>query len=185
MRRSSRRLATVGIAIAVVTACSGKDPYNPGDPIGAFHVTGALMTTSCGATPNPWEFDVKLRHDATTLYWVQGGAPIQGTVDATAHATLTSQTTSTLRDADAQKRIAACVVTRTDSLDLALDVGGVAATSTNIAEATAFTATLRYHFEPSSDSYCADQVTASGGDFDALPCEVAYTLGGKRTGDLK
>jgi hypothetical protein len=165
-------------ALVLAASCTGKDPYNPGQGIGMFHVSAQLVSTTCGTTPNPWEFDVKLRHDAQTLYWVQGGAPVQGTLDASAHATLTSANSSTLREANEQKKLASCVVTRSDSLEILLD-------KTDPSAADALTGTLGYAFVPASGSDCSDQTTATGGDFDALPCEVHYTLSAKRTGDVK
>lgn len=175
--------AAAAASPAALGACTGKDPYNPGDGIGTFHVSASLVTSTCGTAPNPWEFDVKLRHDGTTLYWVQGGGPVQGHVDATSHAVLTASASQTLRDADAQSKTPACVVTRQDSLEVALDTGHAAAA--DIAKADTFTGTLVYAFQPTSDSDCSDQLVASGGGFDQLPCQVSYTLGGTRTGDAK
>jgi len=164
--------------IALVASCTGKDPYNPGQGIGTFHVSGQLVSTTCGSTPNPWEFDVKLRHDAETLFWVQGGQPVSGTLDANSHTTMKSTNSATLREANDAKKIPSCVVTRTDSLDVALD-------NKDPAAATAVTGTLAYRFDPSNAADCEDQTSAMGGDFDALPCEVHYTISAKRTGDLK
>ena len=75
------RSPAVLLALLALPACSGKDPYNPGTPLGTFHVTANLTQSSCGPVPDPWEFDVRLSHEGTTLFWVQGGAPISGIVD--------------------------------------------------------------------------------------------------------
>ncbi|HEY8077656.1 MAG TPA: hypothetical protein VIF62_26200 [Labilithrix sp.] len=165
-------------AALALGSCSGKDPYNPGQGIGTFHVTSTLVSSSCGTVPNPWEFDVKLRHDAQTVYWVQGGAPVQGKLDAHSNTSMTSSTSTTLRDANAQTHVAACVVTRTDSVAFALD-------TTDPSAATALSGTLGYRFDPDQGSDCADQTLDSGGDFAALPCDVSYTITAKKTGDLK
>ncbi len=101
--RRSRDLYALPVVLAVAllasAGCSGKDPYRPGESIGVFHVTAKLLGTSCGVTPDPWEFDVRLRHDLTTLYWVQGDAPISALLDATAKAKLASSTTLSARAA--------------------------------------------------------------------------------------
>jgi hypothetical protein len=166
---------------ALVPACTGKDPYNPGEPIGAFHVTAKLAQTSCGPTPDPWEFDVHLRHDATTLYWVQGGLPVSGKIDAS-HATLSASVSTTLRDANAKTKLPACVVTRADTVEVSLEQGDGPASDPSTADA--FTGSIAYKFQPSADSDCSDQLTETGGDFAALPCDVSYTLVAKRTGTL-
>jgi hypothetical protein len=166
------------IVMALALVACGKDPYNPGEGIGVFHVTATLVSSTCGTTPNPWEFDVKLRHDAQTLYWVQGGAPVQGTVDSSAHTTMTDANSTTLREANDQKKIPSCVVVRTDSLDVVLDKSDPAA-------ADALNGTIGYRFDVPNGSDCSDQTTASGGDFDALPCEVHYTMAAKKSADLK
>jgi hypothetical protein len=79
-------------AAGVLAACFGTDPYNPGTALGTFHVVGKLTANTCGASgtaPDPWEFDIKLSRDHGTLYWIQGDAPVQGTLDAHAHTTMT------------------------------------------------------------------------------------------------
>ena len=83
------RFLLLGIAlIACGSGCGGKDPYRPGESVGVFHVAGKLVATNCGQTPDPWEFDVRLRHDQSTLYWVQGDAPVSGIVDSSARVVL-------------------------------------------------------------------------------------------------
>lgn len=175
-----------GLALAAAfagTGCSGKDPYRPGESLGAFHVTSKLVSTSCGATPDPWEFDVKLRHERNTLYWVQGDAPIAAQVDAAARATLKATATQTVREADARSRTPACTMARSDVVELVL--APLAAPVSDVAGATSFTGTLAYHFAPTEGSSCEDQLTDVGGDYAALPCDVKYELSGVRTGDAK
>jgi hypothetical protein len=182
----SCRDALVLLGIVVIYAgsgCSGKDPYRPGESIGAFHVTAKLVSTTCGKTPDPWEFDVRLRHDKTILYWVQGDAPISGVVDPAAHAVLKATATQTLRAADPKSPMAACAMGRADVLDLVL--APIAKPAVDLQPATSFTGTLTYRFAATDGSECEDQLAASGGDFDALPCDVHYALEGLRTGDAK
>jgi hypothetical protein len=170
-------------AICAGSACSGKDPYRPGESLGAFHVTAKLVSTTCGKTPDPWEFDVRLRHEKTTLYWVQGDAPISGLVDPAARAVLKSSATQTLRAANPKAQMAACAMARADVLDLVL--APIAVPVTDLQPTTSFKGSLTYRFAATEGSECEDQLAASGGDFDVLPCDVKYDLDGVRTGDAK
>lgn len=170
-------------AIAGGSGCSGKDPYRPGESLGAFHVTGKLVASSCGPTPDPWEFDVRLRHERSTLYWVQGDAPLSAQVDAAARAVLKATTSQTVRDADARTRTAACMLTRSDEVDLVL--APLAAPVNDVAGATSFKGTLTYRFAATEGSSCEDQLADVGGDFATLPCDVKYELSATRTGDAK
>ena len=184
MARSCCReaLALLGFAaIAAGSACAGKDPYRPGDSIGVFRVTAKLVSTTCGTTPDPWQFDVRLRHDKSTLYWVQGDAPISALVDAAGHATLKAKATQTVRAADARAQMAACVLERDDVVDLTL---APMAAPFDLQPVTSFGGTLTYHFAPSDGAECDDQRVASGGGYAALPCDVRYSVTGSRSGDV-
>lgn len=151
-----------------VFACTGKDPYNPGTPLGTFHATAKLTEQNCGGSPpSPWEFDVKLSQDKRNLYWVQGGLPVQGTLDPSGHFTLSQAGTSQVAAAD--KTHGACLITRTDTLAGDLADGGIA---------NGFSGTLAYGFAPADGADCAAQV---GTTFDALPCAIHYDLTAVRT----
>ena len=178
----------VVLALAALASigCSGKDPYRPGESIGVFQVSGKLVATSCGATPDPWAFEVRLRHDATTLYWVQGDAPVSGLLDATAKAVLTSSATLTPRAATAN--VAGCTMTRTDTVELVLAPVSSPVTVTAASEvtaATSFTGSIKYRFAASEGSLCDDQLSDNGGQYARLPCDVQYELAGARTGDAR
>lgn len=152
----------------LVIACAGRDPTKPGTALGTFHATATLKDSNCGGNaPNPWEFDLKLAHDARTLYWVQGGLPVQGRVDDSGHFSLAQSTTSQASPAD--RTHGACLITRTDELAGAIADGGIA---------NGFSGTLGYAFKPSDRSDCASQVGAS---FAALPCAIHYDLQAVRT----
>ena len=192
MARPSCRDALVALplvlAIAAITGgfgCSGHDPYRPGEGIGAFHVTSKLVSTTCGATPDPWEFDVKLRHDSTTLFWVQGSAPISGQLDAAARAVMKTSVVTTMRPADAKTQTAACTMSRSDVVDLVLAPTTAPMVAADVGAATSFKGTLGYQFAIVDGSSCEDQLTESGGDFDKLPCSVSYEISATRTGDAK
>ena len=177
----------LGIAgIAGGSGCSGHDPYRPGEGVGAFHVTSKLVSTTCGPTPDPWEFDVKLRHDATTLFWVQGSAPISGQLDATARAVMKTSVVNTVRAADAKTQTPACTMSRTDVVDLVLaPATAPSMTAADVGAATSFKGTLGYRFIAVDGSSCEDQLTDSGGDFAVLPCAVSYEITATRTGEAK
>jgi hypothetical protein len=184
MLAAMRAPALLALAAAACGAgCSGTDPYRPGESLGAFHVTGKLVSTSCGATPDPWEFDVKLRHESAVLYWVQGDAPVSATVDGQAHATLTATATQTVRAADARSKTAACTLSRSDVVDVVL--APLTAPVSSVAGATSFKGTLTYRFAPTDGSSCEDQLSDVGGDFATLPCDVKYEVSGLRTGDAR
>ena len=163
--------------LGLLPACTGKDPFSPGTKLGTFHVSAKLTQTTCGATPDPWEFDVRLNHDGSTLYWIQGGAPIQGQVDTTARAQLKAEMVQEVRPADERMKRAACSVARTDVLAVTL-VDAEAKPAPDPSLATSFGGSLVYTFAPTEGSDCADQLTTTDGDFDALPCEVHYDLSG-------
>ena len=168
-------------AVILAAACSGKDPYNPGTPLGTFHVSAKLTASTCGTVPDPWEFDVKLAHEESTLYWIQGGAPVSGTMDATARTQMKTTDARELRAADAKRKLPACVVSRDDVLDVALAGEKVDVPLATVGEATRFTGKLTYRFSPIQGSECSDQTLDQGGDFAALPCEVSYDLSAAQT----
>lgn len=174
---TAHTLLALLLPLAGGASCSGKDPYNPGVKLGTFHVTAKLTQSTCGATPNPWEFDVRLNHDGSTLYWIQGGAPIQGNVDVAAKTQLKSETTHDVRAADPRTKAAACSIARDDVLDIAL-ASADAKPTTDPAATQSFSGGLVYAFAPTDGSDCADQLTSTGGGFDALPCEIRYEIAG-------
>lgn len=163
------------LAIAVLSACTGKDPYAPGTPLGTYHVEAKNTANGCGeanAPPNPWDFDVKLARDGTTLYWIQGGPPVSGHLDGSGRAVLTTSDERTLHEADPKRQLGYCAVTRTDTLDTTLGAaeadGGV----------DGFTGSLVYRFTATDGSDCSDVVAA--GTFATLPCEIRFDLAAKK-----
>jgi hypothetical protein len=175
----SAHVIVVATLLVTAVACSGKDPYDPGMHVGTFHVEAALASTTCGATPNPWQFEVRLNADGSTLYWIQGGAPVSARMDGAAGAQLTSGVVQEVRGADPKARRAACSIARTDLVALSLATAD-AEPAIDPLLAASFAGTLVYTFAPTQGSDCADQVASAGGGFDALPCEVRYDLSGTR-----
>lgn len=180
-----RPAALAAAASLAVLGCSGKDPYKPGESVGTFHVSAALTSSTCGAVPNPWEFDVRLRYEEGTLYWVQGGAPVSGLADANARVILRSGLTDTVREADPRRNLAACTIVREDTLDVVLS-DAAKAPARDLALATSFAGTIAYGFTPAEGADCTDQLASAGegtDGFAALPCVVQYSLTGVKTGD--
>jgi len=170
-----RRVVPFIAVAAIAIACSGKNPYDPGEAVGTFHVTAKLTQSTCGQPPNPWEFDVRVNREGSTLYWIQGAYPIAGEVDAKAHTTLKASVTEVARAADERRKLAACSIARTDVLDMVL-ADGDAKPAIDPANVKSFAGMMSYTFSPTEGSTCDDQLTQAGGGYDALPCVVQYQL---------
>jgi len=164
------RFAFLALPVLAIASCSGKDPLNPGTPIGTFRVDGKLVSNACGAAesaPDPWEFDVKLSRDHGTVYWVQGGPPAAGELDPQNHTIMHTSVENTIHEADPKSGLGFCAIERDDTLDVTFNQ-----------PITSFAGVLTYAFRPTDGSDCSDQTTAGGGSFAALPCSVVYTLSG-------
>ena len=167
----------VPAVVFALAACTGTDRLAPGAPIGTFHVTSKLVSTSCGPVPDPWEFDVRLRFKDETLYWVQGDGPISGVV-ASSRVEMQAKDILNVRAADPKTKTAGCSMQRDDVVTMALATADQKPGA--IADTVAFVGTLRYRFAPTAESDCLDQLSYSGGDYEALPCEVAYEIAGAK-----
>ncbi len=164
---------------ALIAACTGKDPYNPGESLGTFTVSTKRLTATCGdqqVPPDPWRFDVRLSRDSDprnrTVYWIQGGAPVSGVLNAQNKTTMTSTDVRTLREATQQPARAGCYVRREDRLEAAFD----ATQLQDKLEVRGFSGKLSYKFVAEEGSDCTDVVAA--GTFAELPCDVAFELSG-------
>jgi hypothetical protein len=161
-------VASLTAVLAMVVSCTGTDPYNPGTPIGSFHVVSTLTTSSCGNAPNPWEFDVKLSSDRNTLYWKQGDAPVAGIIDPASHVTMSASTMATVIPPNPRTNPTGCTIGRTDAVAMTM-------TGTPI---TAFTGTLSYAFAAANGTDCSAAIGTDG--YAALPCTVSYTITGTK-----
>lgn len=188
-KRVTQSYACVSVRVRTLTAsavlalcaglagCTGKDPYNPGESLGTFAVEAKRAKGGCGEAqtpPDPWNFDVRLSQEGRTLFWVQGGAPVHGTLDANNHTAMKSSDSRTLREPTTRPTRAACVVRREDALEATL-VATASATKSTL-DVKSFRGSLSYRFVPEEGSDCQDMV--ENGSFEALPCEVSFDLNG-------
>jgi hypothetical protein len=136
---------------------------------------GTLQTNTCGAgiaAPNPWAFDVQLSRQGSTLYWswMDGSQPLSNALDGEASTHLTTTQTANV-DGSTDGGLGPCTMQRVDTLQVKLGPGAAPAS---------FQGTIQYAFSVASGANCADQLRASGGTYDALPCSLGYTASGSR-----
>jgi hypothetical protein len=149
-------------AMITLAACTGKDPYNPGTPLGTYTVEAKLLENDCGASvPPTWSFTVKLAKENATLYWVQGGAPVAGQMDASRRVKMSATDTRSIQGK--RNGLGPCAMTRDDALELGL-----------AEDESSFTGALSYTFTPDGD--CRDQLEDLGGTFAKLPCRSQFAL---------
>jgi len=164
-------------------------PQYPGDPVGTFDVTGALVANSCGheAVPalDPVEFPVELRARQTQAYWRRGGARlVSGYMD---HDGVYHFLNSTRIPAPAVQTEdgPGCTLVREETLEIrvlaASEDGGEPEDAANMASTAPPSALAGQHtidIRPDRDSACSPLLVTQGGPFDALPCRIEYELVG-------
>jgi hypothetical protein len=152
-------------------ACIACVAHEPGTSLGTYAVAGTLKAQSCGASmqtqiEDPWDYDVRLSRSGSILFWLQAAAPpLSGFVDPSGNVTITTTQTYDLSTNDAGT---GCSVLRTDTFKAALGTS---------ADPTDFTGTITYHYELAENAVCGGLLA---GQFDAVPCDVAYDLKAKR-----
>jgi hypothetical protein len=156
------------LALALLAGACSSTPL-PGTQLGTFKITAKSSSNTCGlGAPDPWTFDVQLSRSGSTLYWswLDGSAPLSGTIDAHSHARLTSMQTGNVDGTDAG--LGPCTMQRQDDVEIQLPAtsGGSVA------------GTVGYSFSVPTGSDCSDQLTASGGQYDMLPCTLSYSMSG-------
>jgi hypothetical protein len=153
-------------------ACVACTLQQPGTQLGTFAVAGTLTTQSCGASmqsqiEDPWDFDVRLSRSNDVLFWLQAASPpLSGIVDPSGNVTITTTQSYDLSTNDAGT---GCSVLRTDTFIAAL---GTTAAPTD------FSGTITYHYELADGAQCGGLLA---GQFDVVPCDVAYDLTAKRS----
>jgi hypothetical protein len=163
-------VASLVVAVLVALAPGCGNPL-PGTMLGTYKVTAQAQINSCGlAAPDPWEFDVQLSNDNETLYWswMDGSAPLSDPLASDA-ATLTDSVSSNVDGTDAGA--GPCTMTRNDSITVNLATGSPPGS---------FYGTITYDFAAAAGADCADQLTGAGGQYEALPCTVVYSMSATR-----
>jgi hypothetical protein len=171
--RRSSRLVGIFAAALVATASGGcSDSPLPGSLLGTYTVTGHLATNSCGLpAPDPWIFDVQLSESSMVLYWsYMDGTPILSSpLSSQSEAVLLSGDVENVDPTDAGA--GPCTMQRSDRIDITLN---------GSSPPNQFQGTLGYSFTATTESNCSDQLAAAGGQYQALPCGVSYSLTGLR-----
>jgi hypothetical protein len=193
-------LASACVVGLVATSCNTQNPL-PGTSLGTYNVTGTLGTNTCGSglgAPTPWDFTVQLSEDSTTtpttFYWLsQDGTQLSNTMTSATSVSITSSVTTNpdavaagvdagaatgamdpggmMGTATPVPTVGACDLEQNTTLALTLAAGATPAS---------FSGTITYTFETatgvSATSNCTDQLAASGGAYNTLPCTATYTL---------
>lgn len=171
--------STAGLSVVAALAMSCNPVSDlPGTPLGTYNVTGTLTANSCGSgigAPNPWTFTVQMSQDGTTLYWEPaGGTELSSTMTSSTAVTITSTVTANVDATDAGE--GPCDLQSETSIGLTL------AASSATSPPRDFTGSITYTFATStsvsSTSDCTDQLSASGGAYDTLPCTATYSITG-------
>lgn len=180
--RDALALFVIGLCAAstgCVEAFGDKDPHQPGEPLGTFHLVADQKQNDCGdgalGAPAQWEFDVKLAWQDDSLFWNSGGQVIPGTLSADRRSfEISSDVVINMRtSADTGKK--PCSIDRHD-----IAKGTLVPDGTGVSAAKG---TLSYSYTPTSGSDCADLVASEAPVFLALPCGMSYSFNAPRTGD--
>ena len=158
------------MTLLALTACNPASM--PGTELGTFQVQATTQTNTCGlGAPDPWQFNVQLSEQGTTLYWsfTDGSPYLSGTLNAQSQATIADQTEGNVDGTDAS--LGPCTMTRNDTLTLTLGSGSAPAS---------FSGSIIYAFAVPAGSDCSDQLASSGGTYNELPCTITYTMTGTK-----
>lgn len=163
------RATRIGLALGLATAAACAEP--PGEPVGTFQVTYALEQNQCGQgavyTLDGSVFSVELREDGGQGWWRPAdGQPVVGTYEDGAFRFTVEKLIQLLApDPGLAAGFPGCRVVQTELLE-----GEVAGEAIEGEHRLTLTAT--------SDSECSPVMVASGGPFQALPCDIFYTYEG-------
>jgi hypothetical protein len=168
-----------GCAMAALAfSCDPVSPL-PGTTLGTYNVTGTLGANTCGSgigAPSPWTFTVQMSQDGTTLYWDPSvGSELSSTMTSSTVVDITSTVTSNV-DATEAGVEGPCDLTQATAINLTFGA------SSPPAPPSSFNGSITYTFSTnttvSTTSDCTDQLSASGGSYDTLPCTATYSIVG-------
>lgn len=146
----------------------------PGDPLGSFAVTARLESSDCGegamGAPELWEFEVRLSREHSTLFWLNGQAPVEGKLDPST-GRFEIESTSRVEATPASRDGPGCVLLRHDR--------AVGTLLTSEGAVTGFTTELGYHYSVDVGRRCAEWIGVTGG-FARLPCAQRYRAEARR-----
>ena len=152
-----------------------QDAHEPGDRLGTFHATGALVSDTCQANvlgvTNDWQFDVKLSRQENTLYWFNGEEAIPGTIGVNGTTFGFQSGVEVTLQAAAGVR-PGCIILRSDSAS-----GELSSKTTDV---KSFDVDMSFTYSVKSGTQCAGYVGVQDG-FAGLPCKVSYSLEASRT----
>lgn len=181
------------VLLVLLTGCSdffGNKERAAGEPLGVYKLeANADMASSCteiiNSTPRPWSFDVTLRRDGSTGYWLSGPEPIEGTIDSKGTLSFKRTLRVPIRPADKVNELGPCTILRTDDF-----AGALAGSPTSPSGIASFTGTLRYSYQIEPGSDCRDVVGSPGPDrkaplFSTLPCDARFAVTATRVSDVK
>jgi hypothetical protein len=176
------------VSVVAMIGCADffgtKDLDAPGDAVGVFHVSAALdpasnCTELVAAAANPWTWDLTLRRDGSTAYWISGGSPLSGTIDSSGNLSFSFSQSVMVHDADAGAQVGVCYVTRADTFTAKLSA------SEGDAGPQSLSGTLTYQYSVPAGSDCSDIVGAKTADhpntvYTNMPCFMRYTVTASR-----
>ncbi|HMI92951.1 MAG TPA: hypothetical protein VK509_16360 [Polyangiales bacterium] len=206
------RLAVLSAPGAALGACAMPQP--PGELVGAYHIEGALTENQCGeeALPatDPLTFDVQLRRDERSGYWLQGMPPARtgrlsddgafsfelqqiydvptttGTPSDEPFLTSDPEAAADPDRFDRQEAAsrAACRLTITEKVEgSVLREGGSGVHRSDEDDSPDLVGENAIVVAPVSGGNCARVVRAGGGPFEQLPCRASYELVGQLVDD--
>jgi len=181
---SLRYALLAGLLVIFGAAC--EPPDYPGESLGSFRIEGTLEANTCGVDAVPafanLVFESELRMDGSTPYWRRDGLlPVGGVVRSDGRLEFEFRQTFPLGpnpDGTGER----CYLTQTEHVLVVLlgDEDGVS----DAGVPPGLEGTNGIHWAPASDTECAYVTVASGGPFEALPCDVDYALVGQRMEDV-
>ncbi|MCC6216856.1 MAG: hypothetical protein IT376_18500 [Polyangiaceae bacterium] len=173
MTRTALATALAALATGCWFPSEPGDARLPGEELGTYAVVGTLDPGTCGAgalgAPAVWRFEVRLSRDASSLYWLNGEAPIEGTVGADGAFEIVSETRVGVLEPERDQP--GCGVIRRDRAAGRLDGAAL--------DVPSFAGELRYEYASVPGSDCSALVGADGG-FERLPCALGFALSATR-----
>ena len=177
MREILAFLLVLPVMAGCVEAFGDRNPYEPGEALGTFHVAAKQTQNDCGAgalgAAAAWEFDVKLAWEGDSVFWDSGGQVIVGTLsaDRSSFEIVTDVVIDMRTAADAGKL--PCSMDRHD-----VAKGTIVPEGDGVAS---FGGTLSYAFASTAGSSCGDLVASETPVLAAIPCSMTYSFSAPRT----